>query len=187
MGAAVLTLAAAVLGGVVSLVSVWITQRSAQRVTERESERIERHRQEDWEKARLQRLYEERQAGYVRFSAATRVARDVLAACMHDFQRAGRLDDARRAELQERWDAYVAQHAEAHIIVSNDVLGAVGQVNGALRQIYGVVKRLDVGPQRPNDNLEALQRRLDGLWDHLVTLREVMRRDLGLAEPADAE
>ncbi|MET8806892.1 hypothetical protein [Streptomyces sp. NPDC004546] len=180
-----MTLAAAVLGGVVSLVSVWITQRSAQRVTERESERIERHRQEDWERARLQRLYEERQAGYVRFSAATRVARDALAACMHDLRRAGSLDGGRRAELQERWDAYVAQHAEAHIIVSDDVLGAVGQVNAALRQIYGLVKRLDIGQQRPDDSIEALERRLDGLWNQLVGLREAMRRDLGLAEPAD--
>ncbi|MGW4439159.1 hypothetical protein ACWELO_25945 [Streptomyces sp. NPDC004596] len=186
MGAAALALAAAVLGGVVSLASVWITQRSEQRGRELDSERIERHRREDWEKARAQRLLAERQAGYVRFSAATRVARDALAACMHDLRRAGRLDDARRAELDERWNAYVAQHAEAHIIVSNDVLGVVGRVNGALRQIYGLVKRLDMGERRPGDSLEALQGRLDGLWDCLVVLREVMRRDLGLAEPAEA-
>lgn len=180
MGAGLLALAAAVIGGAVSLVAVFITQCSAERVHEREQARIERHRQEDLAQARESRLLGERQAAYVRFGAAARTARDALAACMHDLRREGRLEATRREELEERWHAYVAQHAEAHIIASDPVLGAIGGVNGSLRKIYGFVKRLDTGPTAPGDSLEVLEERVDRLWDHLVDLREAMRQDLGL-------
>ncbi|MEU1436391.1 hypothetical protein ABZ438_20205 [Streptomyces sp. NPDC005786] len=185
MGEAALTLSAAVIGSAVSLVSVLVTQRLTQQVHRREQDRIERHRQEDLVQARAGHLLEERQAVYVRFSAAARTARDALAACMYDLRREGALEDTSREELKARWDAYVAQHAEAHIIASQDVLGMVGRVNGALRQIYGLVKRLDTGPQDPGDSVDALRERIDGLWPSLVALREGMRRDLGLQQPAD--
>ncbi|WP_392675818.1 hypothetical protein [Streptomyces sp. LN785] len=184
MGAAVLTLAAAVIGSAVSLVSVFVTQRYTQQVHRREQERVERHRQEDLAQARASRLLGERQAAYVRFSAAARTARDALAACMHDLRRAGRLETERREELEERWHAYVAQHAEAHIIASDDVVGVIGGVNGSLRKIYGLVKRLDTGPTAPGDSMEALEERIDGLWNGLVDLRQAMRQDLGLTASA---
>ncbi|MFE6039888.1 hypothetical protein [Streptomyces sp. NPDC056452] len=180
MGGAVLTLSAAVIGSAVSLVSVLVTQRFTQQVHRREQDRVERHRHEDLARARANRLLEERQAAYVRFSAAARTARDALAACMYDMRRAGTLEDTHREELKQRWDAYVAQHAETHIIASNDVLGVVGRVNGALRKIHGLVKRLDVGPQNPGDSVDALTERIDDLWPSLVALREAMRRDLDL-------
>lgn len=185
MGGAALTLAAAVIGSAVSLLSVLVTQRFTQRVHRREQDRIERHRQEDLAQARASRLTEERQAAYVRFSAAARTVRDTLAACMHDLRREEALEDSRREELKERWDAYVAQHAEAHIIASNDVLGVVGRVNGGLRQIYGLVKRLDTGSRSPGETVDTLEERIEGLWPGLVALREAMRRDLGLQQPAD--
>ncbi|MFI8823886.1 hypothetical protein [Streptomyces sp. NPDC053431] len=185
MGAAALALAAAVLGGFVSLVSVWFTQRSAQRLRELEWAHTERHRREDREQERQDRLLAERQAGYIRFSAAVRATRDVLAACSYDLLRSGTLQDARRAELAERWNAYVVQHAEAHLIVSPEALVAVGRVNGAVRGIYSLVQRLDTGPAGPEVTLEELQRRLDKLWEPLESLREAMRTDLGLADPID--
>ncbi|MFF5900172.1 hypothetical protein ACFY8O_30195 [Streptomyces argenteolus] len=184
MGGAVLTLSAAVIGSAVSLVSVLVTQRFTQQVHRREQDRIERHRREDLERARASRLLEERQATYVRFSAAARTARDALAACMYDMRRAGTLEDTRREELKQRWDAYVAQHAETHIIASDEVLCAVGRVNGALRKIHGLVKRLDTGWQSPSDSVDALKEQIDDLWPGLVALREAMRCDLDLQQPA---
>lgn len=187
MGTAILTLAAALIGSAVSLASVFVTQRYAQQVHRRDHERIERHRQEDLVRARAVRLIEERQAAYVRFSAATRTARDALAACMYDLQREGSLQTSRREALQECWSAYVAQHAEAHIIASDDVHGLIGQVNGTMRKIYGLVARLDVGPRNPGDNTQSLQERIDELWSGLVALREGMRHDLGLTPSADGQ
>ncbi|MEU1123826.1 hypothetical protein ABZ371_09650 [Streptomyces sp. NPDC005899] len=161
-----------------------VTQRFTQQVHRREQDRIERHRHEDLVRARASRLLEERQVAYVRFSAAARTTRDVLAACMHDMRRAGALDDARREELKQRWDAYVAQHAETHIIASNEVLGVVGLVNGALRKIHGLVKRLDTGPRNAGDSVDVLEERIDDLWPSLVALREAMRYDLDLQQSA---
>ncbi|WP_329214722.1 hypothetical protein OG257_36750 [Streptomyces sp. NBC_00683] len=180
MGRAVLTLSAAVIGSAVSLVPVLGTQRFTQQVHRREQDRVERHRHEDLARARANRLLEERQAVYVRFSAAARTARDALAACMYDIRRAGTLEDTHREELKQRWDAYVAQHAETHMIASNDVLGVVGRVNGALRKIHGLVKGLDMGPRNPGDSVDALRERIGDLWPSLVALREAMRRDLDL-------
>lgn len=90
------------------------------------------------------------------------------------------LEDTHREELKQRWDAYVAQHAETHMIASNDVLGVVGRVNGALRKIHGLVKGLDMGPRNPGDSVDALRERIGDLWPSLVALREAMRRDLDL-------
>lgn len=180
MGSAMLTLAAAVIGGAVSLVSVLLAQRHAQRVHQREQERLERHRQEDLTRARADRLLAERQASYVRFNAAARTVRDTLAACVIDLRRAGRLDSSRRDALQESWRAYVAQHAEANIIASDEVHGLVGGVNGALQKIHRHAVRLDTGPPEPGDGLDALGEQIEELWERLVALREGMRHDLGM-------
>ncbi|MFF0112444.1 hypothetical protein [Streptomyces prasinus] len=99
---------------------------------------------------------------------------------MHDMRRAGALDEARRAELEERWSTYVVQHAESHIIVSDAVLPVLGAANGSLRKIYGLVKRLDAGQPRQEESVEELSRQVDDLWDRLTDLRDEMRRDLGI-------
>jgi hypothetical protein len=180
MGAALLALAAAVIGGGVSLASVLLTQRGAERGWVREHERIERHRREDLVRQWDSRLLEERRAAYSRLHATARAARDALAACMHDLRRAGAVDEAQRAELDERWSAYVVQHAESHMIVSDAVLPVLGAANGSLRQIYGLVKRLDTGQPRQDESVAVLSRRMDELWSQLTDLRDEMRRDLGV-------
>ncbi|MGW0854817.1 hypothetical protein [Streptomyces sp. NPDC002690] len=180
MGAAMLTLAAAVIGGAVSLVSVLLAQRHAQRVHQREQERVERHRQEDLTRARDDRLLAERQAVYVRFNAASRSVRDALAACAADLRRTGAVDGPRRDTLHESWRAYVAHHAEVNILASDEVHGLAGRVNGALQRIHRHVVRLDTGATDPGDGPEALEGQIEELWERLVVLREGMRQDLGM-------
>ncbi|MFF8102852.1 hypothetical protein ACF07S_24440 [Streptomyces sp. NPDC016640] len=190
MGTALVALAAAVIGGGVSLASVFLTQRGAERGWVRDHERIERHRREDQVRQWDSRLLEERRAAYSRLHATARAARDALAACMHDLRRAGALEEGRRVELEERWSAYVVQHAESHMIVSDAVLPLLGAANGSLRQIYGLVKRLDTGQSRQDESVEMLSRRMDDLWARLTDLRDEMRRDLGITarvEPPVAE
>ncbi|MFC5958661.1 hypothetical protein ACFP51_30765 [Streptomyces pratens] len=105
---------------------------------------------------------------------------------MHDLRRVGTLDEARRAELEERWSAYVIQHAESHLIVSDAVLPVLGAANGSLRKIYGLLKRLDEGQPRQEESVEELSRQMDSLWDRLTDLRDEMRRDLGVAARVEA-
>ncbi|MET7290589.1 hypothetical protein ABZS79_00245 [Streptomyces griseoloalbus] len=190
MGTALVALVAAVIGGGVSLASVFLTQRGAERGWVRDHERIERHRREDQVRQWDSRLLEERRAAYSRLHATARAARDALAACMHDLRRAGALEEVRRVELEERWSAYVVQHAESHMIVSDAVLPLLGAANGSLRQIYGLVKRLDTGQPRQDESVGVLSRRMDDLWERLTDLRDEMRRDLGITarvEPPVAE
>ncbi|WP_316743772.1 hypothetical protein [Streptomyces sp. MK7] len=186
MGAALLALAAAAIGGGVSLASAFLAQRGAERVWARDQERIERHRKEDRIREWDSRLLEERRSAYTRLNATARAARDALAACMHGFRQVGTLDDTQRAELEERWIAYVVQHAESHMIVSDAVLPVLGAANGTLRQIYGLVKRLDAGSSEREESLQELSRRMDGLWVRLTGLRDEMRRDLGVTARVEA-
>lgn len=186
MGAALLALAAAVIGGGISLASVLLTQRSAERGWAREHERIERHREEDRIREWDSRLLEERRAAYTRLNATARAARDALAGCMHDLRRSGSFDEARRTELEERWSAYVVQHAESHMIVSDAVLPVVGAANGSLRKIYGLIQRLDSGQSDREEELREPSRRVDDLWERLTALRDEMRRDLGITGRVEA-
>ncbi|MFK4599548.1 hypothetical protein [Streptomyces pristinaespiralis] len=180
MSATWVALAAAVIGGAVSLISVLLAQRGAERGWSRDHQRMERHRDEDRVREWDSRLLEERRAAYSRLNAAARAARDALAGCMHDLRRDGSLGEVRRAELEERWSAYVVQHAESHMIVSDAVLPVVGAANGSLRKIYGLVKRLDSGQSGQEEDLQELSGRLNDLWDRLTGLRDEMRRDLGV-------
>ncbi|GGV85174.1 hypothetical protein GCM10010294_64460 [Streptomyces griseoloalbus] len=93
-------------------------------------------------------------------------------------------------ELEERWNAYVVQHMESHMIMSDAVLPLLGAANGSLRQIYGLVKRLDTGQPRQDEGVGVLSGRMADLWERLTDLRDGMRRDLGVAarvEPPVAE
>ncbi|MGW3401048.1 hypothetical protein [Streptomyces zhihengii] len=159
-----------------------LTQRGTERHQAREHERQERHREEDRVRAWDDQLLEARRAAYTKLNAATRAARDALAACMHDLRDTGSVDAARLTEMEERWGEYVLAHAESHMIVSARVMNAVGHVNGSLRVIYGLVKRLNAGNTRPDDSPDRLQQRLDELWGQLSASRDEMRRDLGIAD-----
>ncbi|MFC9269063.1 hypothetical protein ACFTXJ_14985 [Streptomyces zhihengii] len=176
-----LAIVTAGIGGVVSLASMLLAQRGTERYQAREHERQERHREEDRVRAWDDQLLEARRAAYTKLNAATRAARDALAACMHDLRDTGSVDGARLTEMEERWGEYVLAHAESHMIVSDSVLNLVGHVNGSLRVIYGLVKRLNAGSTRPGDSLDRIQQRLDELWGQLSVLRDEMRRDLGIA------
>ncbi|MFJ3336853.1 hypothetical protein [Streptomyces sp. NPDC086766] len=181
-----MTLAAAVIGGGVSLASVFLAQRGTERGWVREHERIERHREEDRIREWDSRLLDERRAAYTRLNATARAARDALAGCMHGLRQVGTLDEPQRAELEERWSAYVVQHAESHMIVSDAVLPVLGAANGSLRQIYGLVKRLDAERTERDEGLQELSRRMDVLWGRLTDLRDEMRRDLGVTARVEA-
>lgn len=64
--------------------------------------------------------------------------------------------------------------------VSDEVLDALGSVNGSLRQMYGLVQRLCRGTPDREAAMSELERRRGELWDRLTFLRDEMRRDLGI-------
>ncbi|MET9610917.1 hypothetical protein ABZZ17_38520 [Streptomyces sp. NPDC006512] len=157
-----------------------LTQRSAERLRRKEHERSDRHRLEDREHARDNQLLEGRRASYARTNAAARTARDALVSCRIELHETGRIEPGTYATLDSAWAAYVSQHAEAHMTVSDEVLDALGSVNGSLRQMYGLVQRLRRGTPDREDSMRELETRTGELWDRLTRLRDEMRKDLGV-------
>ncbi|MDX3077895.1 hypothetical protein [Streptomyces sp. MI02-7b] len=180
MGAALLAIAAALIGGGVSLASVLLSQRGAERAQNREQHRIDQRRAEDrlhdWDS----RLLDERRAAYTRLNSTARSLRDALSDCRHGLEATGTLNADVLEEMEERWNQYVVTHAEAHMIVSDGVLPLLGAVNGSLRIARGLVKQLSGERQRPGGELEQLTQRIADLWPRLEALRDEMRRDLGV-------
>ncbi|MFD7917522.1 hypothetical protein ACFV30_43815 [Streptomyces sp. NPDC059752] len=180
MGSALVTLGAAVAGGLITLISVLLTQRSAERLRREEHERADRHRLEDRKHARDSQLLEGRKASYAKMNAAARTARDALVLCSIELRETGGVEPGTLAALDSVWATYVSQHAEAHMTVSDEVLDALGSVNGSLRQMYGLVQKLCKGTPDREVAMGELERRTGELWDRLTFLRDEMRRDLGI-------
>lgn len=178
--AALLALGAAAMGSLTTLVSVLLTQRSAERLRRHDQERADRHRTEDRRHARENQLLEERQASYAKLNAAARTARDALVLCTREFLDAGRVEPQTRTALDSAWTSYVTQHAEAHMSVSDEVLETLGSVNGSLRQMHHLVQALYMEAVDREAPMSELQQRSDELWDRLASLRDAMRTDLGI-------
>lgn len=181
MGSALLTLGAAVLGGLITLMSVLLTQRGAERLRREDRERLDQHRLEDRKHAWDIQVLEGRRASYARINAAARSARDAVVSCSIEFRESGRVEPETGAAMDSVWAAYVAQHAEAQMSVSDEVLVALGAVNGSLRQMYGLVQGLRRGTSDREAALQELEIRRGELWGRLTAARDEMRKDLGIA------
>lgn len=183
MGSALLALGAAAMGSLTTLISVFLTQRSAERLRRQDQERADRHRLEDRKHAWDNQLLEGRRVSYAKLSAAARSARDALVLCGRELQNTGRVEPQTRTTLDEAWASYVAQHAEAHMSVSDEVLEVLGSVNGSLRQMYHLVQAPHMEATDREAALSELERRADELWGRLASLRDAMRADLGITTP----
>jgi len=95
------------------------------------------------------------------------------------------------AELLQARADYRASYAEAQMVVSDEVLDRARVLNGALGDVYGVLKRLEEGGAQAGDSLESAFTALNGIWDPLSSMRSRMREDLGsslnLPDPGDGK
>ncbi|MDT0440359.1 MULTISPECIES: hypothetical protein [Streptomyces] len=180
MGSALIALAAAALGSLTTLVSMLMAQRSAERIRRQDFERADRHRLEDRNHARDSQLLDDRRKTYAILNAAARTARDVLVTCKVELEKTGTIEPETQAALDIAWTAYVAKHAEAHMSVSDEVLDALGSVNGSLRQVHRLTRNLSQSGQDRESILTEIDRRVDELWGRLTSLRDAMRTDLGI-------
>lgn len=53
-------------------------------------------------------------------------------------------------------------------------------MNESLTSVYGQVKRLEHGNPRPGETLRSAAEAQQGVWTLTATMREAMRRDLGV-------
>ncbi|OKI45266.1 hypothetical protein AMK15_36185 [Streptomyces sp. MJM1172] len=104
-----------------------------------------------------------------------------MVSCSIELWDSGCVEPETGAAMDSVWAAYVAQHAEAQMSVSDEVLVALGAVNGSLRQMYSLVQGLRRGTSDREAALQELEIRRGELWDRLTAARDEMRKDLGIA------
>jgi hypothetical protein len=161
-----------------TLASALLTQRSANNSKRQELERADQQRREEREHQAQQATIEARRACYVALNTAARLYQTELTNYLHVLNAGGSidalhsLDDARREHR--------ARHAEAQMIVPDNVLAAAGAVNSQLGMLYGILRRIDHGNSGTEDTAEKAEHMRAKAWDLLADMRAVMRRDLGV-------
>lgn len=166
-------LLAAVVGIVGTLMSALLTQRAADRSRQRELARAG----EVWDRrAEAQGLW----SCYVALNTS---GRHYLAALTDQLCALGR--EAELPSARQRLTAARDQHrevyAEAQMRLPDRVLDHAGAVSHGLGAVFGMVRRLDDGLQRPGDSSEAAHEEIEALWARLREMRREMRADLGVS------
>ncbi|WP_258198924.1 hypothetical protein [Streptomyces sp. A244] len=81
--------------------------------------------------------------------------------------------ESAKGTYRDRW-------SEALMIAPDGVVAPAQEVNRALNQVYGHVKRLEQGNPRPGEDLHAAAVAQHGIWALVADMRDAMRRDLGV-------
>lgn len=69
------------------------------------------------------------------------------------------------------------------MVLPDIAMAAASTANHHLGDLYGLLIRLDRGATEPGESVEAARESMNGLWDSLWRMRQVMRVDLGITEP----
>ena len=170
----------ALLGITGTLASALFTQRSANNIKIRELERADRQRQEERVYETEQAAIASRRACYVALNIAARLYQTALTNYLVAI-RSSAVTDEIRADVDEMRRDHRARHAEAQMVVPNPVLIAAGTVNSHLSNLYGILRRLDLGEPETGETIEVAVEMRVGTWDLLSEMRTVMRSDLGIA------
>jgi hypothetical protein len=163
-----------------TLSSALLTQRSANNSKVRELEWADQQRREDRTYQAKQAAVEARRTCYVALNIAARLYQTALTNYFVAV-RAGAVTDEIRAEVDEIRRDHRARHAEAQMLVPDPVLVAASAVNGNLGNLYGILRRLDLGAPEPGETIEVADEMRARIWDLLAEMRSVMRFDLGIA------
>ncbi|MFE7382814.1 hypothetical protein ACFU9F_20880 [Streptomyces zhihengii] len=171
--------AVAVTGVAGTLFSALLTQRAADRGRLLELDRAERRRAAHEDETA-------RRGAYVALNMSARHYLVALSDQMHAVRRGGDAESV-SLRLDEARDHHRDVHAEAQMALPDSILDLAGEVNRGLNALYGTVRRLDDGTPRDSDSPEAAQRMIDAMWAQLRSLRQEMRRDLGVsgADPGE--
>ncbi|MFH7595540.1 hypothetical protein WDV06_10620 [Streptomyces racemochromogenes] len=164
MDAALATLLVGIAGVAGTLTSGYLAQRASLRTLRRENER--------------QRLDDLRNC-YIGVNSVARTCRYALADYVQAMATTTLTDEIRQAAATAM-SAHRVQYDEAQMLVSDAVLDEVRRVNGLLSVLYGLLRRIDCGVPQPDDTVERAKYLLKDLWPPLMTMREAMRRDLGV-------
>ncbi|MGW4674377.1 hypothetical protein [Streptomyces sp. NPDC004324] len=168
------------MGIVGTLTSALLTQHSTNNNKLRELERADQQRRDERVYETEQATIESRRACYVALNIAARLYQTALTNYLVAI-RSGAVTDEIRTDVDETRREHRARHAEAQMLVPDAVLVAAGTVNSHLSNLYGVLRRIDIGESEQGETIEVAAEMRSGTWAVLSAMRTIMRRDLGVA------
>ncbi|MFD0417198.1 hypothetical protein [Streptomyces sp. NPDC127108] len=170
MSAFLATMLTAVVGIVGTLLGAVLPQRLQSKERVAEAERAER---------RLN--FEERRGAYTAMNRASERFHTLLKDALHRI-RDGVYTDQNREQLEEARRDYRDRYAEAQMIVPERILDASRELNKVLAGIDAAAKRIDRGAPHEGETAPGCLVDLKEAEPRLARMRELMRRDLGVAD-----
>ncbi|MFZ4275633.1 hypothetical protein ACOZFM_23365 [Streptomyces arboris] len=175
----IISLIVALMGIGGTLASAFMVQRNTNRLREIELRQANEVRMEERSHAEKNAGLESRRACYVSLNIAARLYQTQLTNLLVALQ--GELtSDEIRGNVEEARKEHRARHAEAQMVVPDEVLTHAGKVNSHLGNFYGVLRRLDLGTSASGETLELAEEMRSEVWKEIADMRHAMRRDLGI-------
>ncbi|WP_406860713.1 hypothetical protein ABZO31_09745 [Streptomyces sp. HUAS MG47] len=164
----------AIVGVAGTLGAAVLTQRGADRTKRRELE-LTRAFQEAREQRELRRrCYSELHRDSRQFATALSTHLFVV--------RDRTTSDADIRALEDAKDLHRNCWSETLMVAPDSVIEPAGIVNTALTRVYAQVKRIEQGRPKPGETEVSAAEAQRALWPLIKTMREAMRRDLGITE-----
>jgi hypothetical protein len=191
MSADVATVVVAVLGAVGTLSSPLLTQWIGNRTKRQEFELEARRRQEDRHEDSRRSALRERRAIYAQLNTAARQYEQAIYEYLRVMLEAAPTPE-QRAELTEARESFRELYSDAQMIIPDKVLAAAMEVSAGLGVAYGKARRLEErlsGGGAADDSKETIEAARaychDDVYGLIISLRRLMRQDLGVSEPTD--
>lgn len=191
MSADVTTVVVAVLGVVGTLSSPLLTQWVGNRAKRQEFELEAQRRQEDRHEDRRRSVLQERRAIYAQLNTAARQYEQAVYEYLRVISEVAPTSE-QRAELTEARESFRELYSDAQMIIPDKVLAAAMEVSAGLGEAYGKARRLeerlsgDGAADDPEETIEAARAYCHGdVYGLIISLRRLMRQDLGVSEPTD--
>ncbi|MEU3917755.1 hypothetical protein [Streptomyces sp. NPDC029004] len=178
-----IALFAAVVGVTGTLIAPVVSQRLVARVQREQFERQQQIAHGQWLRDQNRAELAQRRTCYVATNAAYRHYRLQLTKFLYHVHR-GDVPQAAREELEAARHAHHAAYAEAQMVASVAVLRELDVVAKALSESYRKTKCLEEGNPVPTGSFEEIHAELHLLRELWELMRGVMRRDLGIDDPA---
>jgi hypothetical protein len=192
MSADLTTVVVAVLGVAGTLSSPLLAQRVAARARQQEFSLQSQERREDRQEANSRSAFQERRSTYAALNTSARSYVQQLRAYLRVIAE-GSVTDDDRAGLAVARQGFRDVFSDAQMILPDRVLDAALEVNSALGDAYGMIKRLENGEPRaapadgPAETIDTVGEYCrERLYELTGDLRQLMREDLGVAGAGDA-
>jgi hypothetical protein len=190
MNAYLTTVLVAILGVIGTLSSPLLGQRIAARAKQQEFDLQRQLRLEERADARQRETFEERRTMYARLNTAARRYTQQLRTYLRMLQE-DVLSADERDRLEEVRQTYRDLYSDAQMILPDMVLKVAASVNTNLGDAYGMIKRLEAArpaAETPDGAADTVERARElcnvTLYDLIDSLRQLMREDLGVSDPA---